>query len=67
MEAITYSRVPADTWIITPRERVETMMKRVPYWAQQGASRAECLENLAHIGYSQYLVDEWFDVAWARR
>jgi hypoxanthine phosphoribosyltransferase len=66
MEAITYSRVPSDTWIITPRERVETMMKRVPYWRQQGTSKDECRQNLADIGYSPYLVDEWFEVAWAR-
>lgn len=66
MEAITFSRVPADTWIITPRERVETMMKRVPYWAGEGASKDECVQNLRHIGYTVYLLDEWFDTAWAR-
>lgn len=65
-EIITFGVVPHDTWIITPRERVETMMKRVPYWAAQGASREECIENLVHIGYARYLMDEWFDIAWGR-
>jgi hypoxanthine phosphoribosyltransferase len=66
MEAITYSRVPADTWVITPRERVETMIKRVPYWASEGASKEECLSNLTRIGYAPYLLDEWFEAAWAK-
>ncbi len=65
-EAITFGTVPHDTWIITPRERVETMIKRVPYWAGQGASRQECIDNLTKIGYHKYLIDEWFDAAWAR-
>jgi len=66
MEILTFGRVPQDTWIITPRERVETMMKRVPFWAEQGASKDDCLDCLVRIGYSQYLLDEWFDAAWAR-
>lgn len=65
-EVITFGVVPHDTWIITPRERVETMMKRVPYWAAQGASREECIDNLRRIGYASYLIDEWFDIAWDR-
>jgi hypoxanthine phosphoribosyltransferase len=66
METITFGVVPQDTWIITPRERVETMMKRVPYWAEQGATKEECHGNLANIGYPSYLLDAWFDVAWDR-
>ncbi|MFN8375070.1 MAG: phosphoribosyltransferase [Anaerolineae bacterium] len=65
-ECITFGTVPHDTWIITPRERVETMIKRVPYWAGQGASREECIDNLRKIGYHDYLISDWFDAAWAR-
>jgi hypoxanthine-guanine phosphoribosyltransferase len=66
IEVLWFGKVPADTWIITPRERVETMMKRVPYWRKQGASRDECIANLFTIGYPHYMIDDWFDVAWAR-
>jgi hypoxanthine-guanine phosphoribosyltransferase len=65
-ESITFGIVPHDTWIITPRERVETMIKRVPYWAAQGATKQDCIDNLNAIGYHRYLIDEWFDVAWRR-
>ncbi|MCA0457271.1 MAG: phosphoribosyltransferase [Chloroflexi bacterium] len=64
--AITFGFVPKDTWIITPRERVETMVKRVPFWARNGADKATCINNLRHIGYPQYLIDDWFDTAWMR-
>lgn len=64
METITFGVVPQDTWVITPRERVETMIKRVPYWAKQGANREQCYENLVRIGYPPYLLESWFDVAW---
>lgn len=67
MDTITFGIVPQDTWIITPRERVETMMKRVPYWAEKGASKTECTENLRRIGYPDYLIDDWFPIAWAHR
>lgn len=67
METLTFGMVPADTWIITPRERVETMMKRVPFWFQQGASHEECIESLQKIGYPEYLIEEWFETAWAKR
>jgi hypoxanthine phosphoribosyltransferase len=66
METITFGVVPSDTWIITPRERVETMMKRVPYWAEQGATRQACYANLVKIGYPPYLIEDWFEVAWDR-
>jgi hypoxanthine phosphoribosyltransferase len=61
---IIYGMVPQDTWIITPRERIETMVKRVPYWAAQGLSKDQCLASLRAIGYPDYLLDEWFEIAW---
>jgi hypoxanthine phosphoribosyltransferase len=66
METITFGVVPSHTWIITPRERVETMIKRVPYWAEQGASKDDCRQNLVQIGYPPYLLDGWFEIAWNR-
>jgi hypoxanthine-guanine phosphoribosyltransferase len=66
MEVITFGIVPAHTWIITPRERIETMIKRVPYWALQGLSQSECRANLEKIGYPPYLIDSWFEVAWRK-
>lgn len=57
MEAIWYGRVPKDTWIITPREKVETLIKRVPYWRDNGATIQTCEANLRLIGYPPYLVD----------
>lgn len=65
MDVIAFGWVPADTWIISPRERIETMIKRVPHWAANGLSVAECVENLRVIGYPAYLIDAWFDKAWA--
>jgi hypoxanthine phosphoribosyltransferase len=47
-----FGTVPQDTWIITPREYVETMVKRVPVWRQRGADRDECYRRLVElIGY----------------
>jgi len=57
MEVIYYGHVPKDTWIITPREKVETLIKRVPYWRDSGATIEICEENLKRIGYPQYLID----------
>jgi hypoxanthine-guanine phosphoribosyltransferase len=57
MPVIHFGFVPKDTWIITPRERVETLIKRVPHWRERGATRAECRENLIAIGYPEYLID----------
>jgi hypoxanthine phosphoribosyltransferase len=67
MDVIAFGIVPADTWIITPRERIETMIKRVPYWVQQGLSQEACVQNLREIGYPEYLIEYWFPVAWAGR
>ena len=38
MEVIYFGLVPKDTWIITPREKVETLVKRVPFWRENGAT-----------------------------
>lgn len=64
MDVIWFGMVPKDTWIITPRERVETLVKRVPYWRSKGASLADCAANLANIGYSDYLVERYLPLAY---
>lgn len=64
MDVIAFGWVPADTWIVTPRERVETMIKRVPYWAANGLTAEQCVANLRTIGYPTYLIDAWFETAW---
>lgn len=67
MPLITFGVVPQDTWVITPRERIETMFKRVPFWAAQGADEATCRDSLIRIGYAEHLIKDWFPTAWARR
>jgi hypoxanthine phosphoribosyltransferase len=57
MSVIFYGHVPKDTWIITPREKVETLIKRVPHWRDQGATIQVCEDNLHTIGYPDYLID----------
>lgn len=57
MQVIYFGHVPKDTWIITPREKVETLIKRVPHWRDNGASIQVCEENLKTIGYPEYLID----------
>lgn len=57
MEVIHYGHVPKDTWIITPREKVETLIKRVPFWRDKGAPIEVCEQNLHNIGYPPYLID----------
>lgn len=57
MNVIYYGHVPKDTWIITPREKVETLIKRVPYWRDHGATLQQCEASLRKIGYPDYLVD----------
>ncbi len=66
MEVIFYGHVPKDTWIITPRERVETLVKRVPYWRDLGATLEECEANLTTIGYPRYLVDIYLKPTYER-
>jgi hypoxanthine phosphoribosyltransferase len=53
-----FGETPQDTWIITPRERVETLVKRVPVWKQSGASEQECQHRLIElIGYPPEFVE----------
>jgi hypoxanthine phosphoribosyltransferase len=66
MPVISFGTVPKDTWIITPRERVETLIKRVPYWRQKGASLADCEANLGAIGYPDYLIELYLTAAYAQ-
>lgn len=66
MEAISFGSVPKDTWIITPREKVETLVKRVPYWRDNGASLKVCEDNLLRIGYPRYLLDIYLRATYER-
>jgi len=66
MPVIYFGHVPKDTWIITPREKVETLIKRVPYWREQGATLADCAAHLKTIGYPQYLIDIYLRPAYER-
>ena len=61
-----FGQTPQDTWIITPRERVETMFKRVPIWKERGATVAECERRLVEmIGYPKALTDYYLPRAYA--
>ena len=54
----SFGVVEQDTWIITPRETVETMIKRVPVWRERGADQRECYRRLVDIiGYPPQLAD----------
>jgi hypoxanthine phosphoribosyltransferase len=66
MAVISYGNVPKDTWIIMPREKVETLIKRVPHWRDNGASLKDCDENLIRIGYPRYLVDVYLRATYER-
>lgn len=66
MEVLWFGKVPKDTWIITPREKVETLIKRVPYWRDHGATIKQCEENLMAIGYPRYLVDVYLRPTYER-
>jgi hypoxanthine phosphoribosyltransferase len=53
-----FGEVAQDTWIITPRECVETLVKRVPVWRERGADRRECRRRLVDIiGYPAAMAD----------
>ncbi len=65
-DVLYYGLVPKDTWIITPREKVETLIKRVPYWRDRGATLAACRNNLEIIGYPRYLVDVYLEAAYEK-
>ena len=61
-----FGQIPQDTWIITPRERVETLVKRVPVWRERGADEAECRRRLVDIiGYPKALVDTYLPAVYA--
>ncbi|MXZ81461.1 MAG: hypothetical protein F4Z15_08925 [Gammaproteobacteria bacterium] len=61
-----FGETPQDTWIITPRERIETLMKRVPVWKQRGASISECRRRLVEIiGYTESEVEYYLERAYA--
>jgi hypoxanthine-guanine phosphoribosyltransferase len=66
MHVIFYGHVPKDTWIITPRERVETLIKRVPFWRDNGATLEECENNLHMIGYPDYLLETYLRATYER-
>jgi hypoxanthine phosphoribosyltransferase len=66
MDVIYYGLAPKDTWIITPREKVETLIKRVPHWRDNGASMQECDGNPKKIGYPQYLIDVYLKPTYER-
>ncbi len=61
----SFGEVPQSTWIITPRERVETLIKRVPLWEKRGATMAECRRRLVDlIGYPEDLADYYLPHAY---
>jgi hypoxanthine phosphoribosyltransferase len=66
MEVISYGKVPKDTWIIMPREKIETLIKRVPHWRDNGASLKVCEENLLRIGYPRYIIDIYLRATYER-
>ncbi len=62
-----FGETPQDTWIITPRERVETMVKRVPIWKERGATEQECYRRLVEvIGYDRELTDYYLPAIYRR-
>jgi hypothetical protein len=66
MEVISYGNVPKDTWLIMPREKVETLIKRVPFWRDHGASLKQCEDTLLRIGYPRYLLDIYVRATYER-
>jgi len=62
-----FGETTQDTWIITPRELVETLAKRVPVWKERGASADECRRRLVDlIGYPEPIVDQYLPQVYAR-
>jgi hypoxanthine phosphoribosyltransferase len=62
----SFGEVAQDTWIITPRETVETIIKRVPVWRERGANQVECRRRLVDvIGYPPQLADYYLDTLFA--
>ncbi len=66
MQVISYGNVPKDTWIIMPREKIETLVKRVPFWRDNGASLQACEDNLLRIGYPRYILDIYLRATYER-
>ena len=63
-----FGQLSQDTWLITPREQVETMVKRVPVWRERGATEDECRRRLVElIGYPTRLVDQYLPLAYAQQ
>jgi hypoxanthine phosphoribosyltransferase len=61
-----FGELQQDIWVITPREYVETIVKRVPVWKSRGASFGECRRRLVDIiGYPQALTDYYLEKAFA--
>ena len=61
-----FGEVHQDTWIITPRETVETMIKRVPVWRDRGADQDECYRRLVDtIGYPQSIAEYYLEKIFA--
>jgi len=57
-ELMYFGETTQDTWIITPRERVETLRKRVPHWRDElGRNMRQCRSYLLAIGYPKYLIE----------
>lgn len=60
-----FGTVAQDTWIITPREYIETLARRVPVWKTRGASLAECRRRLVDlIGYPAALVEYYLEAVY---
>ena len=61
-----FGEVHQDTWIITPRETVETMIKRVPVWRDRGADQNECYRRLVDvIGYPKKIAEYYLEKIFA--
>lgn len=61
-----FGEVEQDTWIITPRERIETLAKRVPVWKERGASVEECRRRLCDlVGYPEIEVEQYLERIYA--
>lgn len=60
----TFGEVPQNTWVITPRERWETLVKRVGFWRDKlGVSPGQCREWLKEIGYPDHMIEAYLSKA----